>query len=106
MPPASAADMEKRLGTLLSAAAQAAKGGTVPADLPIVASEPEGSQGAVSEKGFYLMPILAMQDPFDGVKFLRVASIDPGDYAKNKNGGKKQGRPKPASPWSSTHPFP
>ena len=89
----SAADMEKRLGTLLSAATQAAKGGTVPADLPIVASEPEGSQGAVSEKRFYLMPILAMQDPFDGVKFLRVASIDPGDYAKNKNGG-KNGPPK------------
>lgn len=96
----SAQDMEKQLDALLNAAAAFAKPGTggaaadLPATFPVIASEPGGAQGAVSEKRFYLMPILAMQDPFDGVKFLRVASIDPGDYAKNKDGQGKNGPPK------------
>lgn len=96
----SAQDMEKQLDALLNAAAASAKPGTggaaadLPATFPVIASEPGGAQGAVSEKRFYLMPILAMQDPFDGVKFLRVASIDPGDYAKNKDGQGKNGPPK------------
>lgn len=91
-------DMEKQLDALLAAAAQFSQSpnsentNAVPANLPILASEPSGAQGAVSEKRFYLMPILDMKDPFDGVKFLRVASIDPGQYGKGGKG--KNGPPK------------
>ncbi len=90
-------DMEKQLDALLAAAARIspADSGTPPAaaaDLPILASEPAGAQGAVSEKRFYLMPILDMKDPFEGVKFLRVASIDPGQYGKGGKG--RNGPPK------------
>lgn len=90
-------DMEKQLDSLLAAAARIshADSGTPPAaaaDLPILASEPAGAQGAVSEKRFYLMPILDMKDPFEGVKFLRVASIDPGHYGKGGKG--RNGPPK------------
>ncbi len=92
-----AEDMEKQLDALLAAAARLspADSGTPPAaaaDLPILASEPAGAQGAVSEKRFYLMPILDMKDPFEGVKFLRVASIDPGQYGKGGKG--RNGPPK------------
>lgn len=72
-----APDMEQQLDRLL-AAAQA----TPTADLPIVASEPMENRGAVSTKRFYLMPILQMKDPYEGVKFLQVASIDPGDTTR------------------------
>lgn len=90
-------DMEKQLDALLAAAARIshADSGTPPAaaaDLPILASEPAGAQGAVSEKRFYLMPILDMKDPFEGVKFLRVASIDPGHHGKGGKG--RNGPPK------------
>lgn len=91
-------DMEKQLDALLAVAArfsQPADSGTtgdLPADLPILASEPSGAQGAVSEKRFYLMPILDMKDPFEGLKFLRVASIDPGQYGKGGKG--RNGPPK------------
>lgn len=86
-------DMEKQLDALLAATARfsqpadSGKAGDVPVDLPILASEPSGAQGAVSEKRFYLMPILDMKDPFEGVKFLRVASIDPGRYGKGGKDG-------------------
>lgn len=69
-------DMEERLDKLLAAAQS-----STTADLPIVASEPAETHGAVSEKRFYLMPILQMKDPYEGVKFLQVASIDPGNAA-------------------------
>ncbi len=72
-----APDMEERLDSLLAAA----QSGNPAADLPIVASEPAETRGAVSEKRFYLMPILQMKDPYEGVKFLQVASIDPGNAA-------------------------
>jgi len=89
----SAPDMEKRLADLETQAASLSKGGQpAPQTLPIVASEPAEAQGAVSEKRFYLMPILDMKDPFDGVKFLRVASIDPGTANGAKDG--KNGPPK------------
>jgi len=88
----SAPDMEKRLDGLEAQAAALRQGSQpVPESLPILASEPADAQGAVSEKRFYLMPILDMKDPFDGVKFLRVASIDPGN-GNNKDG--KNGPPK------------
>ncbi|WP_297229518.1 vWA domain-containing protein [uncultured Desulfovibrio sp.] len=70
----SASDMEKRLQTLLT---QAASGKPAP-DSPVLAGEPAETQGAVDAKRFYLMPILGMSEPFDDVKFLNVASIDPG----------------------------
>ncbi len=44
----------------------------------VAATEPSEKEGAVDASRFYLMPILAMNDPFEGVKFLEVASIDPG----------------------------
>lgn len=70
----SASDMEKQLANLLTQAAA----GKMAADSPVLASEPAEAQGAVDEKRFYLMPILGMSEPFDDVKFLNVASIDPG----------------------------
>ena len=70
----SANDMESRLKTLLAQAAS----GKLEAGSPVLASEPAETQGAVDEKRFYLMPILGMSEPFDDVKFLNVASIDPG----------------------------
>ena len=87
-----APDMEKRLDALEAQAASLRQSNQpAPETMPILASEPADAQGAVSEKRFYLMPILDMKDPFDGVKFLRVASIDPGN-GKNKDG--KNGPPK------------
>ena len=47
-----------------------------PGDFPIVAMEP--SQEAISRQRFYLMPIFQTVELFEGVKFLEVASIDPG----------------------------
>ena len=76
-----APDMEQQLDKLLAAAQT-----TPAADLPIVASEPTESKGAVSAKRFYLMPILQMEDPYEGVKFLQVASIDPGNAAQQQPG--------------------
>lgn len=79
-----AQDMEQRLDALLAAARRKNDDTTLPQDLPILASEPMDEQGAVSEKRFYLMPILGMNDPFEGVKFLQVASIDPGKHASGE----------------------
>lgn len=68
-------------------------------DPRIVAAEP--GNAAVSAKRFYLMPILgAPEEPFDGTKFLHVASIDPGKAGKKKDGnaagaaGRDNGAPK------------
>ena len=47
-----------------------------PEDFPLLAVEPPGE--AVSEKRFYLIPIFNALELFEGVKFLEVASIDPG----------------------------
>ncbi len=88
-----APDMDTRLDKLGAEAATLLQGGkTPPADFPVLASEPADAAGAVSEKRFYLMPILDMKDPFDGVKFLRVASIDPGSLGGGQDG--KGGPPK------------
>ncbi|WP_279055595.1 vWA domain-containing protein [Bilophila wadsworthia] len=62
----------------LRAEAKAAQQGDAPADLPILAVEPDDAQGAVSRNRFYLMPILKVDTPFEGTKLLEVASIDPG----------------------------
>ena len=47
-----------------------------PPDFPILAMEP--SEEAVSRTRFYLMPIFQTVELFEGVKFLELASIDPG----------------------------
>ena len=74
-------------------------------DPRIVAAEP--GNAAVSAKRFYLMPILgAPEEPFDGTKFLHVASIDPGKAGKKRTVTRPAqpagttARPRPASPLS------
>jgi serine/threonine-protein kinase PpkA len=47
-------------------------------DYPILAMEP--SEEAVSRQRFYLMPIFQTVELFEGVKFLELASIDPGTW--------------------------
>jgi len=49
-----------------------------PNDFPVTAMEPADEEGAVPYNHFYLMPIFSYQEPFEGVKFLEVGSIDPG----------------------------
>ena len=49
-----------------------------PEDFKIIAMEPR--QEAVSRQRFYLMPIFQTVELFEGVKFLEVASIDPGTW--------------------------
>jgi len=51
---------------------------SAPEDFPILAMEP--SEEAVSRNRFYLMPIFQTVELFEGVKFLEVASIDPGTW--------------------------
>jgi serine/threonine-protein kinase PpkA len=47
-------------------------------DFPILAMEPPGE--AISKERFYLMPIFETAELFEGVKFLKLASIDPGSW--------------------------
>lgn len=47
-----------------------------PPDFEVIAIEPP--QEAISKRRFYLMPIFSAVELFEGVKFLEVASIDPG----------------------------
>ena len=49
-----------------------------PKDFPILAMEP--SEEAVSRTRFYLMPIFQTVELFEGVKFLELASVDPGTW--------------------------
>jgi serine/threonine-protein kinase PpkA len=46
------------------------------ADFPVIAMEPR--EEAISGQQFYLMPIFQTAEIFEGVKFLKLASIDPG----------------------------
>ncbi|MDR1856438.1 MAG: VWA domain-containing protein [Desulfovibrio sp.] len=78
-------DMEKRIDALI---AGSGKGGG-----RLVAMEPDDAKGAVSSERFYIMPIMEMTSPFEGVKFLKVASIDPGTDAPK---GKPAGPPRTA----------
>lgn len=78
--------------TTLEAQVKDARDGKLSADaLPVLAAEPSDSEGAVSRERFYLMPIKEMRDPFEGTKFLKVASIDPGSAAL-KSGGAGSGK--------------
>ncbi len=54
-----------------------------PEDFKIIAMEP--GQEAVSRQRFYLMPIFQTVELFEGVKFLEVASIDPGSWELPEN---------------------
>jgi serine/threonine-protein kinase PpkA len=45
-------------------------------EFPVIAMEPKGE--AISRDQFYLIPIFQATELFEGVKFLQVASIDPG----------------------------
>lgn len=54
-----------------------------PEKFPIVAMEPK--EEAISRQRFYLMPIFQTVELFEGVKFLEVASIDPGSWELTGN---------------------
>jgi len=52
-----------------------------PADLPVIAAEPTGKAGQVSQDNFYLLPVLDVDNQlFDthGTKLINVACINPG----------------------------
>lgn len=56
-----------------------AAGKELPAEYPVIATEPAAS--AVAEKNFYLLPVLSIDDQFygqHGPRLIEVASIDPG----------------------------
>ena len=67
-----------KTATHLASQFAAIKSGSMsrPADFPVLATEPAGE--AISRKRFYLMPIFQAVEVFEGVKFLQIASIDPG----------------------------
>lgn len=92
----SAPNMEQQLGSLESAVqtAMTTKGNSTALPASVIAAEPADSQGAVAASRFYLMPILDMTDPFEGVKFLKVASIDPGNSQKNTPEGQGKNLPR------------
>ncbi|MDR2124706.1 MAG: VWA domain-containing protein [Desulfovibrio sp.] len=79
-------DLKERLQNLEKASAAARAGQEMPADTPLLASEPPDVEGAVSASRFYLMPIRSMSAPFEGTKFLEVTSIDPGSGVGEKTG--------------------
>lgn len=96
----SANNMAQQLSDLRAAIAAAQKSGNAD-NLPVLATEPADQQGAVAADRFYLMPILDMKEPFEGVKFLDVASVDPGDIKNagkdaDKNPAKTDGPPRTA----------
>ena len=66
-------------------AAEAVKAGREDPNLPIVAMEPTDS--AVARSRFYLMPVLNMDNQFEVVKLVEVASIDPGTDAGKPGAG-------------------
>jgi serine/threonine-protein kinase PpkA len=74
----SASPSEKAIALATQFKAFKQNGNSPPADFPIRAMEPP--EEAVSRKRFYLVPIFKTVELFEGVKFLEVASIDPGDW--------------------------
>ncbi|MDE7371071.1 MAG: VWA domain-containing protein [Desulfovibrio sp.] len=66
-------------GLLAGYRKELASGKELPADYPVIATEPAAS--AVAEKNFYLLPVLSIDDQFygqHGPRLIEVASIDPG----------------------------
>lgn len=79
-------------GTLAGYAKELASGRELPANYPVIASEPAAT--AVAEKNFYLLPVLSIDDQFygqHGPRLIEVASIDPGmgEGAAAASGGGK-----------------
>lgn len=76
----------------LSKEFSALQGQAPKADFPLLAMEP--ARKAVSQQRFYLMPIMACEEPYEGVKFLEVACIDPGNQAApgDKDHGQTAGK--------------
>lgn len=68
----------KDIGKALGALRDSMQKKPTPADLPVVAMEPPDSEGAIAANRFYLLPIMDVQEPVEGTKFLNVASIDAG----------------------------
>lgn len=63
---------------------------SLPKDFPVVASEPLDS--AVSQKNFYLLPVLSIDDQFytqQGPRLIEVASINPGINDRKGRAGAK-----------------
>ena len=56
----------------------------IPENSPVIASEPMGKDGQISEDRFYLLPVLNIDRQFSesGTNLLQVASIDPGDSVR------------------------
>lgn len=77
---------DEKLGDKVKQLTQAMSGNqTLPADFPVIAVEP--TDKAISEKNFYLLPVLNVDNSFgDKTKLLEVASIDPGTGADDKAG--------------------
>ena len=73
-----ASDSPGEMATRMASEFAAIKSGKMsrPDQFPILAIEPP--EEAVSRKRFYLMPIFQTVQLFEGVKFLKIASIDPG----------------------------
>lgn len=74
------------IGKELAGLQQKIKGGSssLPGNFPVIASEPQDS--AVSEKNFYLLPVLSIDDQFydqQGPRLIEVASINPGIAASS-----------------------
>ncbi len=82
----SAQDMEQQLAAMQAGVAKGQ------ADDRIMAAEPSAS--AVNSKSFYLMPILQTKEPFEGTKFLKVASINPGSKGSKTDTAGKDGKPR------------
>ena len=67
-------------GLLAGYSKELASGKELPANYPVIATEPAAS--AVAEKNFYLLPVLSIDDQFygqHGPRLIEVASIDPGN---------------------------
>ena len=71
-PSKAATDLSRQFQAIQSGSTAASAG------FPILAMEP--SEEAVSRQRFYLMPIFQTVELFEGVKFLELASIDPGTW--------------------------
>lgn len=68
-------------------------GASLPADYPVIAMEPADS--AVSEKNFYLLPVLSIDDQFyqhQGPRLIEVASINPGTGGSGGANSQPQGQ--------------
>jgi serine/threonine-protein kinase PpkA len=76
---AGSASPDKIAGQLASQFAQI-KSGEMPQPEKFQIKAMEPPEEAVSRQRFYLMPIFQTAELFEGVKFLKVASIDPGSW--------------------------